>query len=167
MTKSTREQLLHGKAHFLLSDDDSKPHVHNPLQVVAHDFRKHLYQTRQEYQDELAAKREELRVWSEHCEKRGLWQHFVVDNPEIKNPSNRLELLYFCPIKLDTCFIMDIRQYNRLLARRMNNPQDSLDGCCLCGWSVNDFKSFLPSKEYIEKHGEGYLRNLKGSQKDK
>ena len=108
-----------------------------------------------------SARREERRVWSEHCKKRGFLK-YVRDKREIGNPLNRLELLYFCPrMKLGPgsgCMILDLSQYNQLLARRKNCPEEDydVDCCCSCGIWVEDFDVFLPRKEYVERFGYDY-----------
>lgn len=142
------------------SDED------DPLQLVDHNFVKYLFQTQQEIDDEFAARREELRAWSEHSEKRGLVQHFFVDNREINKPSNMLELLYYCPNKSARCIILDFRGYIRLLEQRKTH-RNPLAARRMCGLAAEVFQRFLPRKEYIEKYGEAYSRQLKARLKSK
>ena len=131
-------------------------------------FIKYGYQTWQEIDDETAAREEEIRVWSNHCEKRGFLQSFI-DRREIDKPSNRLELLYYCPSrrKDGCCLILDFREYNRVLEEQRNWKEKTRFTACNCGnGKPENFQRCLQRKEYIEKYGEQYSKDLIARQKD-
>ena len=110
------------------------------------------------------AREEELKIWLDHCEKRGFLQSFR-DDRKIDKPSNSLQLLYYCPIRNYGCsMILDAFQYHRFLAKSLKEPAG--DWCAICGPSADAqfFKRFLPSQEYIEKYG---AKDLKVDRKDK
>ena len=131
---------------------------------VLMDFDISTYKSWEEYNKvELPAREEELKIWVDHCEKRGFLQS-IRDDREIDKPSNSLQLLYYCPIRSYSCkMILDANQYHRLLAKDLKEPGH---WCPACGSiaQARFFKRFLPSQEYIEKYG---AKDLKVDRKDK